>query len=81
MPVAPRDFASRLGSDADEFVCLHAPYDFYAVGQYYAEFSQVDDDEVVACLEEALRRPVGTRRRSGGRPGRRTGKSTCGRAR
>ncbi|MFD7019903.1 phosphoribosyltransferase family protein [Streptomyces sp. NPDC059928] len=69
VPVAPRDFASRLGSDADEFVCLHAPYDFYAVGQYYAEFSQVDDAEVVACLEEALRRPVGTRRTERGPAG------------
>lgn len=66
VPVAPRDCAARLGADADEFVCLHAPYDFYAVGQFYADFSQVDDDEVVACLEEALSRPVSTRRTTPG---------------
>ncbi|MFD6225342.1 phosphoribosyltransferase family protein [Streptomyces sp. NPDC060232] len=62
VPVAPRDCAARLGSDADELVCLHTPYDFYAVGQSYADFSQVDDDEVVACLEAASSGPVSTRR-------------------
>ncbi|MDQ0957148.1 putative phosphoribosyl transferase [Streptomyces sp. B4I13] len=62
VPVAPRDWTERLGEDADELVCLHTPWDFYAIGQFYADFSQTDDDEVVACLEEAVARPVSTRR-------------------
>ncbi|MFJ3921738.1 phosphoribosyltransferase family protein [Streptomyces sp. NPDC090022] len=62
VPVAPRDCAARLGPDADDLVCLHTPYDFYAVGQFYADFAQVDDNEVVACLEEATSRPVSARR-------------------
>ncbi|MES4891567.1 phosphoribosyltransferase family protein [Streptomyces sp. NPDC096012] len=61
VPVAPHDWSARLGADADELVCLHTPWDFYAVGQFYADFSQTDDEEVVDCLEEALARSVNTR--------------------
>ncbi|MEU1011518.1 phosphoribosyltransferase family protein [Streptomyces sp. NPDC005890] len=56
VPVAPRDFARRLGGDADELVCLHTPWDFAAVGQFYADFAQVDDEEVTACLRRAASR-------------------------
>ncbi|MFI7006531.1 phosphoribosyltransferase family protein [Streptomyces sp. NPDC050145] len=52
VPVAPRDWTARLGTDADDYVCLYAPRDFDAVGQFYADFSQTEDEEVVACLEE-----------------------------
>ncbi|MFE7812276.1 phosphoribosyltransferase family protein [Streptomyces sp. NPDC057433] len=62
VPVAPHDWASRLGGDADELVCPHTPWDFSAIGQFYSDFSQTDDDEVVACLEEAVARPPSTRR-------------------
>ncbi|MBY8842695.1 phosphoribosyltransferase family protein [Streptomyces sp. SP2-10] len=56
VPVAPRDFARRLGGDADELVCLDTPWDFAAVGQFYADFTQVDDEEVTACLHRAAGR-------------------------
>jgi putative phosphoribosyl transferase len=62
VPVAPRDWTARLGEDADELVCLHSPWNFYSIGQFYVDFSQIDDDEVVSCLEAALARPVSTRR-------------------
>ncbi|WP_431964818.1 phosphoribosyltransferase family protein [Actinacidiphila sp. bgisy160] len=62
VPVAPHDWTARLGADADDLVCLHTPWDFYAIGQFYADFSQTDDDEVVACLEEAFARPMSTHR-------------------
>ncbi|MER8160884.1 phosphoribosyltransferase family protein [Streptomyces sp. NPDC094472] len=62
VPVAPHGWTARLGDDADELVCLHTPWNFYAIGQFYSDFSQTDDDEVVACLEEAVARPVSTRR-------------------
>ncbi|MFI2412068.1 phosphoribosyltransferase family protein [Streptomyces sp. NPDC018947] len=62
VPVAPHGWTARLGADADELVCPHTPWHFYAIGQFYADFSQTDDDEVVACLEEAFARPVSARR-------------------
>lgn len=62
VPVAPHDWSARLGGDADELVCPHTSRHFFAVGQFYNDFSQTDDDEVVACLEEALARVVSTRR-------------------
>lgn len=39
-----------LAREADEFVCLHMPPYFYAVGQAYADFRQVGDDEVIRLL-------------------------------
>ncbi|MFD8260487.1 phosphoribosyltransferase family protein [Streptomyces griseoluteus] len=67
VPVAPHDWTARLGADADELVCPHTPWDLYAIGQFYVDFSQTGDDEVVACLEEALARPAGARRAPAGR--------------
>ncbi len=48
--VAPPATAARLKREADKLVCLKVPADFYAVGQFFEDFSQVDDDEVVAIL-------------------------------
>ncbi|MFC9930588.1 phosphoribosyltransferase family protein [Streptomyces sp. NPDC127190] len=67
VPVAPYDWTARLGADADEGVCLHTPAEFYAIGQFYADFTQTGDDEVIACLEDSFARREGTR---GARPGR-----------
>ncbi len=53
VPVAPSDWTARFQADADEFVCLHTPIPFLAVGQFYADFDAVDDDEVVAILHRA----------------------------
>jgi putative phosphoribosyl transferase len=53
VPVAPLDWTERLGGEADELVSLETPLDFYAVGQFYLDFAQVDDEEVAACLERA----------------------------
>ncbi len=51
--VAPPDTLARLRNAADEVVCLAAPRDFQAVGQYYRDFAQVEDDEVEAVLAQA----------------------------
>src|SRR5450759_1978616 len=51
VPVAPPDWIDRLASDADEFACVDTPEPFFGVGQFYADFSQTTDDEVIACLE------------------------------
>ncbi len=56
VPVAPPDGIARLAREADEVVCLAAPPVFYAVGQFYEDFTQVDDSEVVRLL--AARPPL-----------------------
>jgi putative phosphoribosyl transferase len=50
-PVAAPQSADRLRREADEVVCVHTPPQFHAVGQWYAQFPQTDDDTVVALLE------------------------------
>jgi putative phosphoribosyl transferase len=50
VPVAPPDAITRLAREADEVVCLSAPEVFQAVGQFYEDFRQVEDDEVIALL-------------------------------
>ena len=51
VPVAPPETLSKIAALADEIVCLEAPADFSAVGQFYAHFPQVEDDEVVRILQ------------------------------
>jgi predicted phosphoribosyltransferase len=50
--VLPASAVERLASRVDQLVYLMAPEDFYAVGQFYADFRPVGDDEVVAALRE-----------------------------
>ncbi len=52
IPVAPAEGAAVLRREADEIICLHAPTMFYAVGQFYIDFAQTDDDEVIALLRQ-----------------------------
>jgi putative phosphoribosyl transferase len=52
VPVCAPDSATRLQLYADDVICLHAPPLFYGVGQWYRDFSQVSDEEVMATLEE-----------------------------
>lgn len=50
VPVAPPDTLEKVRGYADEVVCIEAPMDFRAVGQFYAEFPQVEDAEVIEIL-------------------------------
>jgi predicted phosphoribosyltransferase len=50
LAVGPEDTLRELTEIADEVVCLAAPPFFQAVGQFYAEFGQTSDEEVIACL-------------------------------
>jgi predicted phosphoribosyltransferase len=50
VPVAPPETLKKIASLADEVICLEAPPDFSAVGQFYAHFPQVEDDEVIRIL-------------------------------
>lgn len=53
VPVAPQSTCSRLRAEVDEFVCLQTPKYFYAIGQFYDDFSQIADDEVTELLHLA----------------------------
>lgn len=47
IPVVPPDTAAQLAGDVDQMVCLLKPESFYAVGQFFEEFDQVEDEEVI----------------------------------
>ncbi|MBI3357839.1 MAG: phosphoribosyltransferase, partial [Nitrospirae bacterium] len=51
VPVAPPRVLAELKSLVDEVVVLHTSEWFFGIGQFYEQFLQVEDDEVVACLE------------------------------
>jgi putative phosphoribosyl transferase len=53
VPVAPPGWQDRIGRDADELVSVATPTRFAAIGQFYADFSQTSDDEVVGYLTAA----------------------------
>jgi putative phosphoribosyl transferase len=53
VPVAPPDWVERMGDEADLFVAAETPTPFFAVGQWYENFEQTTDDEVIACLAAA----------------------------
>lgn len=65
VPVAPPDSLDALEQEADEIVCLHAPADFSAVGQFYRHFPQLADEEVTALLDQARNFSSPTRAPSG----------------
>ncbi|MFI2606679.1 phosphoribosyltransferase family protein [Kitasatospora sp. NPDC018619] len=57
VPVAPTDWAERLEEVADELVCVDTPSPFYAIGEFYADFSQTEDAEVLRLLAAARQDP------------------------
>lgn len=55
LPVGPPDTLARLEREVDRLICLHASEAFWAVGAFYAIFSQTSDKEVTQLLDEARR--------------------------
>ncbi len=53
VPVAPPGWQARMGGDADEMICVATPPGFFAIGEFYASFPQVSDNEVIGCLRRA----------------------------
>src|SRR3989338_1196509 len=53
LPVAQLDTARELHALTDEIVILETPPHFQAVGQFYAEFTQVETEAVKALLLES----------------------------
>ncbi|HTD45955.1 MAG TPA: phosphoribosyltransferase family protein [bacterium] len=56
IPVGPPEAVRRLEGEADQVICLLRPLEFVAVGEFYEDFRQTGDEEVVARLEQAWRR-------------------------
>ena len=57
VPVAPAQTLDRLRAEADDVVVLATPDPFFAVGEWYRDFDQTSDDEVI----QALARSAGSR--------------------
>lgn len=51
IPVGPPSTIKELGKTADHVVCLYTPEPFYAIGQFYENFSQTQDEEVTKLLK------------------------------
>src|SRR5689334_7233172 len=58
VPVGAPETCAAMARLADEVVCLATPEPFYAVGLWYEDFEQTDDDEVHDLLERAAARAM-----------------------
>jgi putative phosphoribosyl transferase len=59
VPVGPRHTIEALRSVADEVVAVDPRDDLYAIGEFYADFSQTSDEQIVALLaDRAAPRPA-----------------------
>jgi putative phosphoribosyl transferase len=67
VPVAAEPTCEELRDRADLVVCPETPEHFYAVGQWYDDFSQTTDDEVRALLRRAAAWGDGSASRAGER--------------
>ena len=56
VPVASAEALAAIRPLADDVVCLLVPEDFEGVGQFYRDFAQVTDDEVIKCLQASSKR-------------------------
>lgn len=50
LPIAPPEIVAELCQEADRVVCLAQPPHFRALGYYYRNFEQLDDEDVLAAL-------------------------------
>src|SRR5690606_11595815 len=53
VPLASEEGIHAMELEADETVCLQSPSPFFSVGQWYDDFSQVGDEDVIQCLSRA----------------------------
>jgi len=53
VPVGSQEAVSMLQQKADEVICLSIPESFMAIGQFYQQFEQVEDEEAMRLLKDA----------------------------
>ncbi len=56
LPVGPQESVTKLSESADETVCLRTPPYFDALGRFYLEFTQVEDEHLIQILQQANER-------------------------
>jgi putative phosphoribosyl transferase len=56
IPVGPPSTIAELEKQADKVVCLYTPEYFQAIGQFYDDFTQTTDDEVIKLLKQSKQR-------------------------
>ena len=61
LPVGPADTLTKLSEHADETICLQAPPFFAAISQFYLQFTQVEDEQLLEILEEESKRRANKR--------------------
>lgn len=69
VPVAPASTCRRLREYVDELVCVYTPERFYAIGQFYDDFAQVTDEQVIEILRRAARPGASARSAASGSKG------------
>lgn len=57
-PIASREAAATLRTVADEVICACLPVQLHSVGQWYEDFAQTTDDEVLNLLRRAAQTPT-----------------------
>ncbi len=57
-PVAPPDTVAKLQGAADDVYCVSTPTHFWAIGEFYIDFTQTSDEEVAQLLATAAARPL-----------------------
>jgi putative phosphoribosyl transferase len=55
VPVASPSRLAKVRTWCDRVVCLHAPVDFRAIGEFYDDFRQIEDEEVVILVRERFK--------------------------
>ena len=50
VPVSPVETLYKIAEFADEMICLETPAEFKSVGQFYEDFPQINDEEVIKIL-------------------------------
>jgi predicted phosphoribosyltransferase len=60
VPVAPPETVEALFSEVDEVICPLTPEWLMSIGNWYLNFSQTSDEEVIDLLHRAWRRESGT---------------------
>lgn len=63
VPMAPPEAVVKLTAQVDEVVVLHTPEWFFGISQFYDSFPQVEDVQVMACLDQ-VRASMESKRRT-----------------
>lgn len=52
IPIAPPETLKQIKNECDEAICLHSPKSFWSIGQFYRDFAQVTDEEMIELLSD-----------------------------